>query len=152
MKKFSFSMLAMWCYSPLLMEGGKDMSLPIYISLNIVIYIYIVIYSSCLLSFVFPRLWSHLCLSIILLSWRAKGVDFGLFTSVKLCVPLQRRWSQTIAGLFQLALEFSDKCWGRLEKLATSCKEEVMEDWPVYASQGNSCSTGCALSTAGRIL
>ena len=27
-----------------------------------------------------------------------------------------------------------------------------MEDWPAYASQGNSCSVGCALSTTARFV
>ncbi len=37
------------------MEGGKDMSLPVFMPLNVVAdVIYIVTYSSCLLSFVFP--------------------------------------------------------------------------------------------------
>jgi hypothetical protein len=31
-----FSMRAMWCCSPLLMAGGKDMSLPVFIPLNVV--------------------------------------------------------------------------------------------------------------------
>jgi hypothetical protein len=36
--------------------------------------------------------------------------------------------------------------------LLSAAQEEVMEDWPAYASQGNSCSKGCALSTAARLL
>jgi hypothetical protein len=31
-----FSMLVMWCCDPLLMAGGKDMSLPVFIPLNVV--------------------------------------------------------------------------------------------------------------------
>ena len=31
-----FSMLVMWCCCPLLMAGGKDMSLPVFIPLNVV--------------------------------------------------------------------------------------------------------------------
>ena len=31
-----FSMLVMWCCGPLLMAGGKDMSLPVFIPLNVV--------------------------------------------------------------------------------------------------------------------
>ncbi len=40
----------------------------------------------------------------------------------------------------------------RPASLLSAAQEEVMEDWPTYASRGNSCSTGCALSTTARLL
>ena len=70
----SFSMLVMWCCCPLLMAGGKDMSLPVFIPLNVVV-LFISVYTPYLS--LLARLWSH-GFKAVEASLRLETFSFGL--------------------------------------------------------------------------
>ena len=80
------------------------------------------------------------------------SVDAGFVALVLFDFLLSSWWYslRCILVIIHEAMEEAN-CWNSTASLLSAAKEEVMEDWPAYTSQGNSCSTGCALSTAARL-